>query len=111
MGRIDLELLSKAELIEMVLGLQRRGPLPGSMSGLWSLPVRGFDRRSGQRTRHDRLAQDFAGGGASSSHGGDLPVLRPAGRGRLARRGDGHAVRTAASRGGDLSEDVPGSVL
>jgi hypothetical protein len=75
------------------------------------LPDHGFARRGGQRTRQDRPAGDRAGGGAPSPHGGDLPVLRPARRGRFAGGGEGHAVWTSAPCRGDLSEDVSGAFL
>ena len=64
-----------------------------------------------QRTRHNRASRDQAVDRAPSASGGALSVLRDAGCRPRARGGQGDAVRAARPCHGDLSQDLPGSVL
>jgi transposase len=157
MDRPDLERLSKAELIELVLRLQ----LPPKTSRTSSKPPstdrkerREKSRQGGAKPGHEghsrALSEDFdravdhypddcPGCGAVlsmdlpaqtvSEHDKiDLPiiapfverhrrlavslsVLRPAGCRPPARGGEGHAVRTPRSCGGDVPQNLPGSFL
>ena len=73
-----------------------------------------FDLEPGETvsgTRQDRASRHHAFHRAPSTPGGALPQLRDAGRRGDARSGEGHAVRPAPARGGNLPEDIPGFVL
>jgi hypothetical protein len=78
------------------------------------LPARALARlaeRGGERARAGRAAPDQAGHRAPPPLGGAVSRLRGAGRGGPAARRDGHPVRAAPARAGDLPQDLPEPVL
>src|SRR5215212_8950605 len=137
MGRADLERLSKDELIELVLKLQRPGKTsrtsskppstdrkerreqarpggakPGRMLyGLWPRAAARPPGRNDQRARAYRPAARAAGRGAPPPLGGGVPDLSGACCGPAAGRGGEHALRGAAARHGRLPQDLPGALL